>query len=206
MDEHKSNASWWQTLPGILTGVAAVLTALGGVFAALHQSGLLTRETPAANAASGPVASSGPKGQASPQTAEVAVAGNASRSTTETTPQSAAQVRAGHYAFKLLKTTLEPYATDAKGKPAKLALRLFIRVTDVMGMSDYVDRQTIRLSADGAELLPENPIDFAVYEHKSAETEVLFIVPADTSSLELLLGRPEDAVGRLPLALPRAGT
>lgn len=206
MDEHKSNASWWQTLPGILTGVAAVLTALGGVFAALHQSGLLTREAPAASAASSPVASSGPKGQASPQTAEVTVADNASRSTTETTPQSAEQVRAGHYAFKLLKTTLESYATDANGKPIKLALRLFIRVTDVMGMSDYVDRRTIRLSADGTELLPENPINFAVYEHKSAETEVLFIVPADTSSFELLLGRPEDAVGRLPLALPRAGT
>lgn len=70
-----------------------------------------------------------------------------------------------------------------------------------MGMSDYVDRQTIRLSVDGAELMPENPINFAVYDRQSVETEALFIVPADASTIALLLGRPEDAVARLPLSL-----
>jgi hypothetical protein len=116
-------------------------------------------------------------------------------------PKYFGQVRAGHYVFKLLGTMLEPYSTDTNGNPQKFSLRLSIRVTDVSGMSDYVDRRTIRLLVDGAELLPENSINFAVYERQSAETEAVFIVPADASSVELLLGRPEAATGKLPLAL-----
>jgi len=45
--------SFWTTLPGILTGMAAVLTAAGGIILGLHQSGNLGskeahRETPSA--------------------------------------------------------------------------------------------------------------------------------------------------------------
>ncbi|MFC0668365.1 hypothetical protein ACFSKY_13545 [Azotobacter chroococcum] len=68
-------------------------------------------------------------------------------------------------------------------------------------MSDYVDRGTVRLSVDGAELMPENSINFAVYDRQSFETEALFIVPADASIITLLFGRPEDTVARLPLSL-----
>lgn len=111
------------------------------------------------------------------------------------------QVRAGHYLFKILNTNMTAYSTDERGNQEKFALRLSIRVTDAMGMSDYIDRRTIRLSVDGAELMPENSINLAVYDHESIETEALFIVPADTSAVVLLLGRPEDAVARLPLSL-----
>jgi hypothetical protein len=111
------------------------------------------------------------------------------------------QVRAGHYAVKLLDAKWESYSTDKSGNPQKFSLRLSIRVTDVMGMSDYVDRRTVRLSVDGAELMPENSINFAVYARQSVETEALFIVPADASAIALLLGRPEDAVARLPIPL-----
>ena len=33
---------WWKTVPGILTGLAALLTAVGSVVIALHQAGLLS--------------------------------------------------------------------------------------------------------------------------------------------------------------------
>jgi hypothetical protein len=35
---------FWQTLPGVLTAVAAVLAALGGLIGGLHQAGLLERQ------------------------------------------------------------------------------------------------------------------------------------------------------------------
>ena len=108
----------------------------------------------------------------------------------------------GHYVFKLLGSTLEPYSTDVNNKPSKLSLRLSIRVTDVGGISDYVDRRTIRLSADGAELIPENAINFSVYDKQYVDTEALFIIPSDAEKVELLLGRPGDATGRMPLTLP----
>lgn len=42
-DEMKSKGekpiSFWATLPGILTGLAAIVTAIGGLFVALHTAG-----------------------------------------------------------------------------------------------------------------------------------------------------------------------
>ena len=53
MADESPKQSFWTTLPGILTGMAAVLTAAGGIILGLHQSGSLSpkeahRETPAA--------------------------------------------------------------------------------------------------------------------------------------------------------------
>ena len=41
MADESPKQSFWTTLPGILTGVAAVLTAAGGIILGLHQSGTL---------------------------------------------------------------------------------------------------------------------------------------------------------------------
>lgn len=187
MSEQKTGTSWWQTLPGVLTGIAAVITAVGGMIAVIYQSGFLGKEVPS----SAPTAHSSVKvGPGAPEPLKG-----------DPQPEEPDQVRAGHYAVKLLDTKLEPYSADKNGNPTKFALRLSIRVTDFMGMSDYVDRGTVRLSVDGAELMPENSINFAVYDRQSFETEALFIVPADASTITLLFGRPEDTVARLPLPL-----
>lgn len=183
MSEHKSDTSWWQTMPGVLTGIAAVITALGGMIAVVYQSGLLSRQVLNPPPARPRVADRRAVEDAHPHSGELG------------------QIRVGHYAFKLLRTKLESYSTDANGNPQKLSLRLSIRVTDVMGVSDYVDRSTVRLSVDGTVLIPENSINLAVYDRQSVETEAVFIVPADASVIALLLGRPENGVGKLPLTL-----
>ena len=42
MDEDKkSKTPWWQTVPGILTAAAAIITAVTGLVVALHQIGLV---------------------------------------------------------------------------------------------------------------------------------------------------------------------
>jgi hypothetical protein len=42
MDESpKPKSSWWQTLPGVLTAVAAAATAIAGLIGGLHTAGLL---------------------------------------------------------------------------------------------------------------------------------------------------------------------
>jgi hypothetical protein len=43
MGEESKPAGWWQTLPGILTAIAAAITAIAGLIAALHQAGLIGR-------------------------------------------------------------------------------------------------------------------------------------------------------------------
>ncbi|HNU11155.1 MAG TPA: hypothetical protein PKJ45_07295, partial [Rubrivivax sp.] len=190
MSEQNSGTSWWQTLPGVLTGIAAVITAVGGLILALHQSGVFEKR--AANPTSPDTRDQRPPVASAGKDAAQASAVNAQ-------PGDAALVRAGHYTFKLLGTKLEPYPGSAQ----KSLVSLSIRVTDVLGRSDYVDRRTIRLSVDGAELLPENSINFAVDDRQSVETQARFVIPADASTIVLLLGRAEDAIGRLPLTLKR---
>jgi len=45
MGEPQKPASWWQTLPGILTAIAAVITAVSGLVALLFQNGVLGGKT-----------------------------------------------------------------------------------------------------------------------------------------------------------------
>jgi hypothetical protein len=131
--EGKGKMSWWQTVPGLLTGAAAVITAVAGLVGVLYQNGLLGKGPAPAPATTRP-----PEGvQVAARKPEQAAAGS------ET-------VRAGHYAFRLLDVKTEPYGGET-GVAKKLLLRLSVRVTDVAGTADYVDRRTIRLAVDGTE-------------------------------------------------------
>ena len=60
--------SWWQTLPGVLTAVATVITALTGMIVGIYQSGLLTPSRTESIAASPPVAAPSPSVTAEPST------------------------------------------------------------------------------------------------------------------------------------------
>jgi hypothetical protein len=44
-EEPSKSQTWWQTLPGILTAVAATITAITGLIVALYQAGLLSWAT-----------------------------------------------------------------------------------------------------------------------------------------------------------------
>lgn len=48
-DEPSKSQSWWQTLPGILTAVAAIITAITGLIVALNQAGGFSRESNSAS-------------------------------------------------------------------------------------------------------------------------------------------------------------
>ncbi len=82
-DKPRSGGSFWTTGPGILTGVAAIITAIGGLVAALHSAGLLGAGTtpqpagvvsPPAAVATAPV-----RDLASPPAAQPAPPGGAGR-------------------------------------------------------------------------------------------------------------------------------
>lgn len=69
--------SWWQTLPGILTALAGVLSAVTGLVVALHQTGVLAEkgaEKAASSVAGPPAATQLPPPPASPGGSPVAPA------------------------------------------------------------------------------------------------------------------------------------
>lgn len=197
MSDKQDKSWWWQTVPGILTGIAAIITAVGGVVAIAYQGGLIGRHAPLATSSGTPQEEGQTRSldrtEPAPNLPPLKTRGNPSP------PVGFRSVQAGHYVFKLLDSSIAPHSINANGKPSKLSMRFSIRVTDVMGVSDYIDRRTIRLSADGAELLPENTINVAVYDNQSIQTDAVFIVPTDVDSVELLVGRPEDATARIPI-------
>jgi hypothetical protein len=195
MSNGKSEAtkenSWWQTLPGILTGVAALLTALGGLIAVLYQNDLLN---------SSKLPTSVPNSIESGAEKDGSEPANEQTTTTDTNSNGypSVAVQAGHYSFKLLDTKIDPYPGSSS---PKVLLRLQIRVTDLVGVADYVDSQTIRLLVEGAELFPENFINVAVYDKQSQEIEAVFTIPADVDQVNLLVGRSGDGVAQIPIPI-----
>ena len=52
MADDTKPSGFWQTVPGILTAVAAMITAIAGLLIALYQAGLLSPKSPPSNAES----------------------------------------------------------------------------------------------------------------------------------------------------------
>jgi hypothetical protein len=68
---------------------------------------------------------------------------NSVTSTSKTIQTStASEVQAGNLAYKFLNADLSQYSVAPDGKPSKWALRCSIRITDVMGLSGWVERAT----------------------------------------------------------------
>jgi len=44
MAEKRKSEGWWHTVPGLLTALAGIITAVTGLFVALHQAGFFARE------------------------------------------------------------------------------------------------------------------------------------------------------------------
>jgi len=79
--------------------------------------------------------------------------------------------------------------------------RVSVRIADVQGSSDYIDNKTFHLLVDGEALTHENNINLTVYENTAVQANMTFVVPEDTSSAELLVGRATEGVARIPLEL-----
>jgi hypothetical protein len=218
MSQESKNPSWWQTVPGFLTGIAAIITALAGMTGVLYQNGVLGGKEKSSLQDQPPKATVGPAPIASDPSQQLHVSmaprtrssgpildPREPASSVNLVPEelsnsaSVSQIQAGHLVYKILAAQLTQYSVGKDGKPSRLALRLAIHVTDVMGIDDYVDGRTIRLMVDGAELHPENSINVAVYAKQMVEAEVLFIVPAQVHRFELLVGRSEDATAKIPI-------
>jgi len=112
--------SWWQTLPGLLTAAAGTITALTGLFVALHQVGCLGRNpSPAAQIQSHPAADSAQPTQTELPRSEPPASVTTSRSLT--LPANV-EVRSEDIVYKLLSARLAPYS------PGKSSLKFMVRM------------------------------------------------------------------------------
>jgi hypothetical protein len=198
-DEEKSK-SWWYTLPGVLTGAAAVVTALAGLVVALKQTGLFGPEVPPAATTLSTSMPTVPSGATAP-----IVPAQHSNFTPSPTPQVRTtysvglppmrDYRLGDAEFTLLKADVSSQTTE------KDALQIRIRMMNHNNKFDenFWDR-SFRLIVNGVPMAPESDLDEVVHAQSAKEGNVIFVLAHGTAGGNLKITYADDST-EIPLAL-----
>lgn len=200
-DEQKSG-SWWHSLPGVITGVAAIITAIAGLLAALTQTGWFGARTPPAVA--GPSSSSAPLQPGSPSGwAQQAAAANtsgpqASSSTYAVALPSLRDYKLGpastQATFTLLKAEVSPRTAE------KSALQIRLRMTNHDRYDKNFWDQSFRFLVEGVPIAPDGGLNELVAGEAAKEGDVVFTIPRGTPSGKLKITYYDDAT-EIPLGL-----
>jgi hypothetical protein len=189
-DAPKSESKgWWQTLPGLLTAAAGIITAITGLLVAVHQTGLFDRTShPPAQTQTQPQTNADPA-QPSPS-----APANASTSRTLALPENS-EVRSGQAVYKLLSARVDPYS------PGKVSLHLTVRMTNNDRFDANFWAASFRLLVDGSLQSPENNLDELVAAHSAKEGDIEFIIPSNISAAGLQMGDVGGGKPTLPINL-----
>ena len=199
MEKMSKSTGWWQTLPGILTATAAILTAIGGLIVAFHQAGFFDRVSQKApqvqNETVKPsevIGNSGatetiPSAKKSPpigpkEPYPVALAGGT-------------EVRAQDAVYKILAARLDRYA------PNKLSLRFGVRMTNKGRFDANFWGASFRLLVDGVPQAPENFLDEVVPGNSAKEGVVEFVIPDTAAEVALQVGEVGEGAPAIPIPL-----
>jgi len=199
MDDQPRSTTWWQTLPGILTAVAALLTAVGGLILAFHQAGLFDRSSQKSD----PLRSETVKSSA--MTADPSkTSGSTKISPTDpTAPNSLTlpadtEVRAGDLVYKILGARLDRYA------PGKVSLKFDVRMTNNGRFPANFWGDSFRLRVDGVPRAPDNSLNELVAANSAKEGAVEFVIPDTTTDVGLQVGEVGESAPAIPIALKDA--
>ena len=178
---------WWQTLPGLLTAGAGIITALTGLLLALHQAGLLGRSPKPAEPDRKPPSST--------STGSTPTSASGTAGAHQIQLPASSQVRSGDTVYQLLSAQVEPYA------PGKVALRLTVRMTNNSGFPANFWAASFRVVADGATVAPTSDLDRLVAAHATGDATLEFVLPDSTSTVGLQIGEVGEGKPTLPLSL-----
>lgn len=166
MSESSQSQSWWHTVPGMLTGAAAIITALTGLFVALQQSGWLRRDSAVPHASIETVPAAGRPGPVS------AVAASA------LTPE-LSDVTLGSATYSVVALQTEVRTTRESG------LRVTVRVSNRGNYPLNFWNASFRLLADGLLLSPVGDLNKIVQGNSAEQGDVEFVYPASATDLVL---------------------
>jgi hypothetical protein len=194
-DEEKSK-SWWQTLPGVITGLAAVITALAGLVVAIRQAGWIGPPTPT-NSAQAPLQPTrqspgepSPASSSPPQASPVA----APSPTRSVALPEMRDYKLGMATFTLLSAEVSPQTSE------KDALRIQLRMMNHDTYDANFWSNSFRLIVDGVPRAPDSNLNELVAGRSAKEGAVMFEVPRGTPSVSLEITYGEEHT-QIPLAL-----
>ena len=181
-DKESSPKGWWQTLPGVLTALAAIITAITGLLIAVHQAGFLGRSPQAPAQVQSRTQPAGESPHSVDAQAEVSPPSTGVTSSRPLTLPESAQVRSGDAVYKLLSARLEPYSPD------KVSLHMSVRMTNNGRFPANFWSDSFRLIVDGALQAPTNSLNEVLPSNSSKDGEVEFVIPASVSTVGLQMG------------------
>lgn len=193
MSEDANPKSWWQTVPGILTAIAAIISAATALVAALNQTGIFADKDGAkpAAVAESVAAKKSPEGTTATSVLP-STATNAQATTVVLPPNPRLDV--GKLAYTLVSAEAEPYAQN------KLVLKLKVR----MANNDRYDANfwsaSFRLVEDGVLQAPTSELNEIVAGNTSKEAAITFVVAASSKKLELQMGNVGEGAPSLLLS------
>lgn len=192
-DPESGSKGWWQTLPGLLTAGAAIITALGGLLVAIHQTGLFDRSPQSsAQTQSRPSTDSSHPGETQIVSTPAATGDSASR---PLALPGMTEVRSGQSVYKLLSARLEPYSFD------KVSVHFSVRMTNNSRFTANFWADSFRLWVDGSVQAPINSLNEIISSNSVMDGDLEFVIPASASTVGLQMGDVGEGKPMIPIDL-----
>lgn len=187
MSDDQKPQRWWQTIPGMFTAAAALITAITGLVAALHQAGVFSSNTT--------------REALQPGGSEMIVDSGAPAHPAESVNSSEddnpavyplklklnAEETLGTATFKILSAQVEQHNRE------KLALRITLRMTNNNDYPANFWDNSFRLLLDNVPRSPESGLNLVVDGNSAKEGDVVFLVPVVTQSAVLRIRQGDEA-------------
>jgi hypothetical protein len=182
-----TGSSWWQTLPGILTGVAAIVTAVTGLIVAFNHTGHRGEQAPQTQSAS-----------ASSSSDRLPPVPSGSASSTQAVALPAlhqVKLAGGNVVITILSAQVEPIDAERR------SLKLRVRYLNAGSYSGNFWSSSFRAVVDDVPRAPTNFLDEVVAADSAKEGNVVFEFPNSVKDFVLQISSGDDK-SRIPFKLP----
>jgi hypothetical protein len=185
-DRTSTRPSWWQTIPGILTGLAAIITAVTGLLVVLNR----TSDRPETSRTPSPTTAAATPAPASPSSAAASSGESIALPAT-----SQVKLAGGAAVITILSARVEPIDPDRR------SLTFVLRHTNAGRYPANFWGASYRLIVDDVPRAPTNALNEVVDGDSAKEGEVVFEVPGSVKNVVLQISSGDEK-SRIPFTLP----
>ena len=193
-DKPQTGSSWWQTLPGILTGLAAIITAATGLIIAFNHTSSRSEPTPVAASPSSP--SSSPTTTPSSSGAPTAATAGSGTSSAIALPEiHQVKLADGGEVITVLSAKTEPIDAERR------SVTFRVRYLNTGHRQANFWSSSFRLIVDDVPRSPTNFLDELVDGDSAKEGDAVFEVSLNVKDVVLQISSGDEK-RRLPFKLP----
>ena len=195
-DNRSATPSWWQTIPGMLTGLAAVITAVTGLIVAFNHTGSRSEQVPpSSSSVSGGTSPASPAASPAPSRAPGAVPAAGRPQAIALPALNRVTLAGGAAVITILFAQVEPLDLDRR------ALKFVVRYTNAGRYPANFWSASYRLIVADVPRAPTNFLDEVVDGDSAKEGEVVFEVPMNVKDVVLQISSGDEK-SRVPFKLP----